>query len=143
VRRSAGKRPGTLREVDFDATYDGSAPPVPPTLARAMAARDQSVRSQRVASASLPIAPTAIVATIDVTRPQRAATMTAAAFSGSGDKPVVAGDAPPVLAYASPEDLFVPEKPKAGHSAALGSHVPAVASRGAPSWHRWKPTSSS
>ena len=121
VRRSAGKRPGTLREVDFDATYGASAPPVPAMLARAMAARDESVRSAQVASASLPIAPTAIVATVDVTRPQRAATMTAAAFSGSGDTPVAVGEVPPVLAYASPEAAFVPEKPKATHNAAFGT----------------------
>ena len=127
VRRSAGKRPGTLREVDFDATYGASAPPVPPMLARAMAARDESVRSAQVASASLPIAPTAIVATVDVTRPQRAATMTAAAFSGSGDTPVAVGEVPPVLAYASPEAAFVPEKPKATRNAAFGTRVPSRA----------------
>jgi len=124
VRGSAAKRPGgTLRDVDFDATYGASAPPVPAMLARAMAARDQSVRSAHVASASLPIAPTAIVATVDVTRPQRAATMTAAAFSGSGDTPLTAGEAPPVLAYASPEAGFVPEKPKAARSAAFGPRI--------------------
>jgi hypothetical protein len=127
VRRTAGRRPGTLREVDFDATYGASAPPVPPMLARAMAARDLSIRSEQAASASLPIAPTAIVATVDVTRPQRAAKMTAAAFSGSGDTPLAAGEAPPVLAYAAPDDPFVPEKPRAIRSAAFGSRVPAVA----------------
>ena len=125
-RGAAGKRPGTLREVDFDATYGAAAPPVPPILARAMAARDQSVRSEQLASASLPIAPTAIVATVDVTRPQRAATMTAAAFSGRGDTPASAG-VPPVLAYASADAAFVPEKPKAVRAAAFGTRVPAAA----------------
>jgi len=112
VRRlAAGKRAGTLREVDFDATYGAAAPPVPTVLARAMAARDESGRSAQGAGASLPIAPTAIVATVDVTRPSRAATMTYAAFSGRGDKPAAAP--PAVLAYASPEAGFVPEKPRA------------------------------
>jgi uncharacterized protein YcbK (DUF882 family) len=123
----AGKRPGTLREVDFDATYGAAAPPVPPTLARAMAARDQSGRYEQVASASLPIQPTAIVATVEVTRPLRAATMTAAAFSGSGDTPADVGDAPALLAYASPDDASVPEKPKPTRNPALGTRVPVPA----------------
>src|SRR5262249_37354152 len=97
-RRLAANRAGTLHEVDFDAAYGRAAPPVPPMLAKAMAARDQSgreqIRYQQLASASIPIAPTAIVATVDVTR--RAATMTAAAFSGSGDKPASVGASPAV-----------------------------------------------
>ena len=120
-RVAAGKRPGTLREVDFDATYGAAAPPVPTVLARAMAARDQSGRAAQVAGASLPIAPTAIVATVDVTRPSRAAAMTYAAFSGRGDKPAAAP--PSVLAYASPEAGFVPEKPRALRAGDFGARA--------------------
>lgn len=121
-RVAAGKRRGTLREVDFDATYGAAAPPVPTVLARAMAARDQSGRSAQV-GASLPIAPTAIVATVDVIRPSRAATMTYAAFSGRGDKPAAAP--PSVLAYASPEAGFVPEKPRALRAGDFGARATA------------------
>jgi len=67
-RLPAGKRLIAPRQVDFDATYGAAAPPVPAVLARAMAARDQSGRSTPVPGASLPIAPTAVVATVDVTR---------------------------------------------------------------------------
>ena len=113
-RLPAGKRLIAPRQVDFDATYGAAAPPVPAVLARAMAARDQSGRSTPVPGASLPIAPTAVVATVDVTRPARAAVMTYAAFSGRGDKPTQPpSDAPAVLAYATPEAGFVPEKPRA------------------------------
>src|ERR1700719_3019685 len=88
-----------------------------------MAARDQSGRVAHVAGASLPIAPTAIVATVDVTRPSRAAQMTYAAFSGRGDKPA---EAPPsVLAYASPEAGFVPEKPRALRTGDFGARATA------------------
>jgi hypothetical protein len=114
-RLPVGKRLIAPRVVDFDATYGAAVPPVPPVLARAMAARDQSGRSAAVPGASLPIAPTAVVATVDVTRPARAAAMTYAAFSGRGDKPAQPpspSDAPAVLAYASPEAGFVPEKPR-------------------------------
>ena len=123
-RVTAGKRPGTLREVDFDATYGAAVPPVPPVLARAMAARDQSGGAARVAGASLPIAPTAIVATVDVTRPSRAAAMTYAAFSGRGDKPAEAPAS--VLAYASPDSGFVLEKPHALRAGDFGARAATV-----------------
>ncbi len=110
-RATAGRRPAGVHEVDFNATYGAAVPPVPPVLARAMAERDQSGRGAQVAGASLPIAPTAIVATVDVKRPSRAAEMTYAAFSGRGDKPAEAPTA--MLAYASPDAGFVPEKPRA------------------------------
>lgn len=82
--------------VDFDVASEDSAPRVPADLAVAMAARDQTVRS---ASASIPIPPTAIVATVDVTRPLRAEEMTTAVLRDTADKPF--RPAPPVLAFAS------------------------------------------
>ncbi len=126
----AGRRSGAAHSVDFDATYGAAVPPVPPVLARAMAARDQSGRSIPVAGASLPIAPTAVVATVDVTRPARAAAaaMTYAAFSGRGDKPaepLPSDESPAVLAYASPEAGLVPEKPRSPHSGEAVAHASA------------------
>ena len=115
-----------MNEVDFDATYGAAVPPVPSVLARAMAARDQGGRSGQVASASLPIAPTAIVATVDVTRPARAAAMTSAAFSGRGDSPPAEEAAPSVLAYASSEAGFVPEKPRGLRGSDFGTRSPSA-----------------
>jgi len=104
-------------------------PPVPAVLARAMAARDRGDRSPPNARASLPIAPTAVVATVNVTRPPQAAAMTYAAFSGRGDKPVEPSpsDGPAVLAYASPEAGFVPaEKPRGLSGADFGERAVAI-----------------
>ena len=128
-RLAAGRQLPAPREVDFDATYGAAVPPVPAVLARAMAARDQGDRSAPNARASLPIAPTAVVATVNVTRPTQAAAMTYAAFSGRGDKPV---EPPPsdglaVLAYASPEAGFVPEeKPRGLSGADFGERAVAI-----------------
>ena len=84
----------TAQGPDFDAASE-LAPPVPAVLAAAMAARDRVARS---AAASLPIAPTAVVATVDVSRPLRAEAMTTAVLrQGSDPLP----PEPPVLAYAS------------------------------------------
>ena len=62
-----------LPQDAFGNPQDWTQPPVPAALAAAMAERDQTRRS-----ASLPIAPTAVVATIDVTRPLRAEAITTA-----------------------------------------------------------------
>ena len=78
----------------FAYPQDWSQPPVPAALAAAMAERDQTRRS-----ASLPIAPTAVVATIDVTRTLRADAITTAVLrssNGAADP----GDASALLAYA-------------------------------------------
>ena len=125
-RLAAGRRLPAPREVDFDATCGAAVPPVPAVLARAMAARD---RSPPNAGASLPIAPTAVVATVNVTRPTQAAAMTYAAFSGRGDKPVEPSpsDEPAVLAYASPEAGFVPEgEPRGLNGADFGERAVAI-----------------
>jgi hypothetical protein len=128
-RLAAGRRLPAPREVDFDATCGAAVPPVPAVLARAMAARDRGDRSAPNARASLPIAPTAVVATVNVTRPTQAAAMTYAAFSGRGDKPVEPSpsDGPAVLAYASPEAGFVPaEKPRGLSGADFGERAVAI-----------------
>jgi uncharacterized protein YcbK (DUF882 family) len=94
-----------LREVDFDVASDVSTP-VPTALAAAMAARDRSGRM--AAPASLPIRPTAIVATIDIARPLRAEAMTTAVLRKGGASFL---DTPPVLAYAAVEPAAA-ERPR-------------------------------
>jgi hypothetical protein len=106
--------------VDFDAAYRAPAQPVPVELATAMAERDQTIRTGSVpSSASLPIPPTAVVATVDVIRPLRAEAMTTAVLRRDGDpvRPV-----PTVLAFASAAPL-ADERPAAA-SAALGVPMP-------------------
>jgi uncharacterized protein YcbK (DUF882 family) len=76
----------------FDSASHWNATPVPANLANAMAARDVT------RNASLPIPPTAVVATVDVTRPLRAEAITSAVLRDS-DNPI--RDVTPVLAYAS------------------------------------------
>ncbi len=78
----------------FGNPQDWSPPQVPAALAAAMAERDQTRRS-----ASLPIAPTAVVATIDVSRPLRAEAITTAVLRRNADK-ATSGDVPGLLAYA-------------------------------------------
>jgi hypothetical protein len=82
---------------DFGSPQDWSAPTVPAALAKAMALRDQLRRG-----ASLPIPPTAVVATIDVSRPLRAEAITTAVLRTSTDPvPTV----PRVMAYAEAEPM--------------------------------------
>lgn len=92
----AMKTPG--KPVDFNTAADDVAPAVPAQLASAMAERDQA---GRLPTASVPIAPTAVVATVDVTRPLRAAAMTSAVLRKTNDADPAL---PEVLAYASPMD---------------------------------------
>lgn len=91
--------------VDFNTAADDVAPAVPVQLASAMAERDQVGRAP---AASLPIQPTAVVATVDVTRPLRAAAMTTAVLRKTNDADA---EVPQVLAYASPMD-GVPVRPR-------------------------------
>jgi hypothetical protein len=84
-------------DFDFGSPQDWSAPTVPAALARAMAQRDTARRG-----ASLPIPPTAVVATIDVSRPLRAEAITTAVLRTSTDPvPTV----PRVMAYAEAEPM--------------------------------------
>lgn len=84
-------------DFDFGAPQDWSAPAVPAALAKAMAERDQLRRG-----ASLPIPPTAVVATIDVSRPLRAEAITTAVLRSSTEPvPTV----PRVMAYADAEPM--------------------------------------
>jgi hypothetical protein len=78
-------------EIDFGSEQNWSSPAVPAALAAAMAERDTSRRG-----ASLPIAPTAVVATIDVSRPLRAEAITTAVLRSSEP----ANDVPRIMAYA-------------------------------------------
>lgn len=80
---------------DFGQPTDWDAPAVPANLAAAMADRDRGRNS-----VSLPIPPTSVVATIDVTRPIRADLMTSAVLRG-GNEPAVA---PPLLGYAAVDE---------------------------------------
>jgi uncharacterized protein YcbK (DUF882 family) len=98
-------------DFDFGSPQDWSAPAVPSSLARAMAERDQARRG-----ASLPIPPTAVVATIDVSRPLRAEAITTAVLRTSSDPiPTI----PRVLAYAEPEPM--PSFANARTASAVGS----------------------
>ncbi len=81
----------------FDSSSHWQPTKVPTALSRAMAARDIS------RGASMPIPPTAVVATIDVSRPLRAEAMTTAVLR-SGGNPI--RDVTPVLAYAAAEPAF-------------------------------------
>lgn len=79
---------------DFETASHWSSPSVPADLARAMAERDISRPT------SLPIRPTAVVATVDVTRPLRAEAMTSAVIQAKND---TMRDVTPVFAYAAME----------------------------------------
>jgi len=81
---------------NFGQPTDWDAPEVPANLAAAMAERDRTRNS-----VSLPIPPTAVVATIDVTRPIRADLITSAVLRGESE-PVAAP--PPLLGYAAVDD---------------------------------------
>jgi uncharacterized protein YcbK (DUF882 family) len=93
-----GVGPGNHSPFDFDSPSHWSAATVPAALTRAMAARDVS------RGASMPIPPTAVVATIDVSRPLRAEAMTTAVLR-TGKDPL--REVTPVLAYAAPVEPFL------------------------------------
>jgi uncharacterized protein YcbK (DUF882 family) len=82
-----------LPDGPFADPDDWAQPQVPATLAAAMAQRDQTRRNS-----SLPIAPTAVVATIDVSRPLRAEAITTAVLRNGGY--TGGGDVAGLLAYA-------------------------------------------
>ncbi len=88
------------KPFEFESASHWSAPPVPVDLARAMAVRDVS------RPASLPIRPTAVVATVDVSRPLRAAAITTAVLSKHDGSTI--RDVTPVFAYASAMEVTVP-----------------------------------
>jgi uncharacterized protein YcbK (DUF882 family) len=80
------------KPFEFESASHWNAPTVPAALAEAMAERDVS------RPASLPIRPTAVVATVDVARPLRADAMTTAVIQNRG-API--RDVTPVFAYAA------------------------------------------
>ena len=83
-----------LPQDAFGNPQDWTQPQVPAALAAAMAERDQTRRA-----ASLPIAPTAVVATINLTRPLRAEAITTAVLRRNSDT-ADGGTIPNLLAYA-------------------------------------------
>jgi hypothetical protein len=103
---------------DFESASHWSTPSVPAELARAMARRDVS------RATSVPIRPTAVVATIDVSRPLRAEAMTSAVMQGrSGNL----RDVTPVFAYAAAMEASTPAVPRQTYQAAdsdVGAPVP-------------------
>ncbi len=87
---------------DFGSRWDWIAPPVPASLATAMAQLDR-----RSAGASLPIAPTAVVATVTVSRPLQVEAITSAVLrTGS-----TSSEPPQVLAYANDTMPAKPARP--------------------------------
>ncbi len=111
-----------LPDDTFGNPQDWTAPAVPAVLAAAMAERDQTRRG-----ASLPIAPTAVVATIDVSRPLRAEAITTAVLRGNVNA-AAGNDVPQLLAYA-PANL--PNDP-AAYGAPRPRVIPLKASAAAP-----------
>jgi uncharacterized protein YcbK (DUF882 family) len=112
---------GTLApDFDFGQPHDWVAPAVPAALAQAMAERDQTRRAS-----SLPIPPTAVVATIDMSRPLRAAAITTAVLR-KGAEPIAT--VPRVLAYAPVEEPAV-VAPKARVLTASGMPMPTLRPR--------------
>ena len=105
----------------FDNPQDWTPAPVPAALAAAMAEHDQTRRS-----ASLPIPPTAVVATIDVTRPLRAEAITTAVLRGRNDS-AGSNDISNLLAYA-PAALpaYGVPLPQANPRKAVATMVPAA-----------------
>jgi len=104
-------------DADFTAPDDWSAAPVPAALARALAARGAGDADN---GASMPIAPTAVVATIDVSRPLRAEAITTAVMrNGSEPLPTM----PTVMAYA--DETGAASKPRLA-SAIAGIPLPAL-----------------
>jgi len=103
---------------DFESASRWSTPSVPAELARAMAQRDVS------RATSVPIRPTAVVATIDVSRPLRAEAITSAVMQGSSG--TVRDVTPtPVFAYAATMEASTPVAPRQTHQTAdLDSGAP-------------------
>ncbi len=115
ILASAAQRIGApAPSFDFGPAQNWAAPAVPAALARAMAERDTSR-----AGASLPITPTAVVATIDVNRPLRAAAITGAVLrTNTSDADATV---PTVLAYAAPEP---PPAPRTASMTTAGVPLP-------------------
>jgi uncharacterized protein YcbK (DUF882 family) len=117
--------------IDFGSPQIWSPPAVPAALAAAMAERDHARRA-----ASVPIAPTAVVATIDVSRPLRAEAMTTAVLrKHAAEEPTA--QVPTVLAYAPLNVLRVDPAPAAKLSSlvplpALNPHHDGAATRDVP-----------
>jgi uncharacterized protein YcbK (DUF882 family) len=121
VVASAETAIGTLApDFEFGPPQDWTSPAVPAALAQAMAERDQGRRGS-----SLPIAPTAVVATIDMSRPQRAAAITTAVLRTGGE---VDAPAPRVLAYAPP-DQEAASRPVLRAVTASGMPLPVLSPR--------------
>jgi len=115
----AGMAPNrTPPPFDFESASHWSTPSVPAELARAMARRDVS------RATSVPIRPTAVVATIDVSRPLRAEAMTSAVMQGSNGE-VRDVTRTPVFAYAATMEASTPTAPRqTAQAAGLNSDAP-------------------
>ena len=107
-------------DFDFGPPQDWVAPSVPAALAAAMAERDQGRRGS-----SLPIAPTAVVATIDMSRPLSAAAITTAVLRTANDP---AAAAPAVMAYAAPEEPAI-QRPAPRVVTGSGIRLPVLSPR--------------
>jgi uncharacterized protein YcbK (DUF882 family) len=105
------------RPFEFESASHWSAPPVPAALARAMAERDIS------RPASLPIRPTAVVATVDVSRPLRAEAITTAVLNRADSK---IRDITPVFAYAAPMDVSTPKAAAPTQQASASAFGPPI-----------------
>ncbi|MEX0853259.1 MAG: DUF882 domain-containing protein [Bauldia sp.] len=102
VATVATAAPAAGPDFDLASPQDWQSLPVPRALVLAMAARDLGRRG-----ASVPLAPPAVVAPVDVSRPLRAAAITTAVLRTADG---AAGDVPEILAYA-PIESFAPSPP--------------------------------
>jgi len=120
----AAPNSGDPRVIAFETAYNSPASSAPADLLAAMARRAQPERTGSV-KASLPIKPTAVVATIDVgvdlSRPLRADAITSAVLRGNDNRLEQA--VPPVLAYASAA-ASSPEPRNAGSGGITAFGVP-------------------
>jgi uncharacterized protein YcbK (DUF882 family) len=121
---------GDARAVAFETAYNAPAPSAPIDLLAAMARRAEPDRTGSV-KASLPIKPTAVVATVDVgvdlSRPLRADAITTAVLRGNDNRLEQA--VPPVLAYASAATSGPETRDAGGGITAFGVPLPQVSPR--------------
>jgi len=121
---------GDARAVAFETAYNAPASSAPADLLSAMARRAQPERTGSV-KASLPIKPTAVVATVDVgvdlSRPLRADAITTAVLRGNDNR--LEHTVPPVLAYASAATRGPETQDVGGGITAFGVPLPQVSPR--------------
>ncbi len=114
--------------IAFETAHDANGTKAPPDLIAALLARQQP-QTPTTRGASLPIAPTAVVATVnvgvDLSRPLRADAITTAVLRGNDDRLDQLGrPVQPVLAYAPPFDMGDDTQPASDEIVTSGVPLP-------------------